>query len=523
MDENTTIQTEVLSEDQALEKEESKDSFPEEYAVELDGGEAVTLREVKKEGKTLQISKSAVIVGATVVLVLFIAAYVLTFVLDKGTYVRDAAGSIIPGTYTVDNTLPGIKWWQFILAPVLVLGSDGAGTLWGLIGLLAVLGAVFTALDESGILVYLIQSINHRFGKKKYAMLFILPFAFMFLGSTAGMFEELIPLVPMVILLSYAMGWDALVGLGMSLLAACFGFSSSVVNYFTVGVSQTLLGLPIYSGIELRILVFVLCYALLVGFLFFYAKRVEKKPTKSSVFKEDALRKSEFSFMDEPFVPDPGKAKALVWFFWWMCFIVVLAVVSIFWTPLAEAILYILVGIYVVAGIGACLFCGIKGKALAKLMVKGLFTLLPAVAMILIAGGIRYVIETGQIMDTILYLFTRLLDGASSFEVVLLLYLIIMVFEIFIPSATGKAYLLMPMIAGICATSNINLQVAVLAFAFADGFANAFFPTNAGLLLVLGFTTVNYGKWAKWAFKYMVGVLAICIGVLALAHFVTYA
>lgn len=493
------------------------------FDVELSDGGAVSLRAEKKNGKTLQISKNAVIVGAAVVFLLFVVAYVLTFVLDKGLFLRDASGAIIPGTYQVDNSLEGIAWWQFLLAPVLVLGSDGAGTLWGLIGLLVVLGAVFTALDESGILVYMIKSLNHRFGKKKYALLFVLPFTFMFLGSTAGMFEELIPLVPMVILLSYAMGWDALVGLTMSLLAACFGFSSSVVNYFTVGVSQTLLGLPIYSGIEVRILAFALCYVLLMLFLVPYAKKIEKNPKKSSVYKEDLERKAEFDFAEEAFVRDPGKSKALVWFACWMCAIVVLAIVSIFWTLLAEYILYVLVAIYVVSGIGACLFCNIKGKALLKLMGKGVFTLLPAVAMILIAGGIRFVIEKGQIMDTILYLFTNLMSGASSFEVVLLLYLIIMVFELFIPSATGKAFLLMPMIHGICISTGINLQVAVLAFAFADGFANAFFPTNAGLLLVLGFTTVNYGKWAKWTFKYVLGVLVICIGILAFAHFVVYA
>ena len=90
------------------------------------------------------------------------------------------------------------------------------------------------------------------------------------------MFEELIPLVPVVIILSYAFGWDALVGLGMSILAACFGFAAGVVNPFTVGISQTLVGLEMFSGIEMRLLAFVLAYLVLMLFMFPYAKKLKK-------------------------------------------------------------------------------------------------------------------------------------------------------------------------------------------------------------------------------------------------------
>lgn len=475
--------------------------------------------------KSISISPKAVIVGIIVVLTLFITAYVLTFVLDKGTFLRDADGSIIVGTYQVDETLDGIKWWQFLLAPFMILlpSTEGSMTVWAILLLLLIIGAIFTALDDSGILVYMVEYLNYKLGHRKYLLLTIITFALMFLGSSAGMFEELIPLVPVVVMLSYALGWDALVGLGVSVLAPCFGFSAAVVNPFTVGVAQTIGGIPMYSGIGLRVLTFFLAYGILMAFIIPYAKKVEKNPQKSMVYALDLERKKSFCFRVEDFKEEKGKNKALLWFGCWMLAIVLLALVSIAVPVLADYLMYIILGIYVIAGIGACLMCGERGKRLFVNLGKGMLTLLPAVALILIAGGIRYIVEEGDIMDTILYHIVNLIGDKGGFGTTILIYLLIFVFEFFIQSGSAKVFLLMPMVYDICAMVGINPQVSVLAFCFADGFANVLLPTNAGLLLILGLTTVDYAKWVRWSLKIHLALFVATLGVLALAQFVVYA
>lgn len=295
--------------------------------------------------KALVLSKRAVIVGVVVVLLLFITSYVLTFILPKGSYYRyteedfvngvdgiteDRIGSIKNDSYVQDDTLEGIKWWQFLLAPVMILSptSESAGTVWAIVALLFIIGAVFTALDESGILVYMVQYVNHRFRKKKYLLLFILCFVFMFLGSTAGMFEELIPLVPVVVMLAYALGWDAVSGLAIVVLASCFGFSAGVANLFTVGISQTLGGLPMYSGIEMRLLTFTLGYIILMAFLFPYVKKIEKHPEKSMVYKDDLLRKKDFENL-EPFARNKNMDRGMFFFGGCILLVLVIAVVKV--------------------------------------------------------------------------------------------------------------------------------------------------------------------------------------------------
>ena len=488
--------------------------------------------------KALILSKRAVIVGVVVVLLLFITSYILTFVLPKGSYYRyteedyvngvdgiteDRIGSIKNDSYVQDDSLEGIKWWQFLLAPVMILSptSESSGTVWAIVALLFIIGAVFTALDESGILVYMVRYVDQRFRRRKYLLLFLLCFVFMFLGSTAGMFEELIPLVPVVVMLSYALGWDAITGLAIVVLASCIGFSAGVANPFTVGISQTLGGLPMYSGIGMRLLTFALGFIVLMAFLFPYARKIERRPEKSMVYKDDLIRKKDFENL-EPFVRNKNMDKGMFFFGGCILLVLIVAVVSIFWHDLASYVMYITIGIYLIAGIGACLLCKMSVKSLLKNLGKGLLTLLPAVALVLIAGGIRYVIEKGDVMDTIVYFFISLIEGQNKFVIVLILYAIIFTLEIFIQSGSAKAFLIMPMIFDICSVVGIDPQIAVLVFAFADGFANVLLPTNAGLLLILGMTTVDYGKWFRWSIRVQLAMFAATMGVLALALYVVY-
>lgn len=476
-----------------------------------------------KEGRIIQINKKAIIMAVAIVLILVIGAYVLTLTLPKGEYQRTDEGSIIQDSYQENPDLDGISWWQFALSPIMVLlpSTDGSTVVYAIIVLLLVIGAVFTALEKSGILIYMVNSISHRFRKNKYYIIFVLSFVFMFLGSAVGMLEELIPLVPIVVILCYAMGWDALTGLGASILSAAMGFAAGVVNPFSVGVAQNIGGIPMFSGVPIRLITFVILYAALSMYLYFYAKKIDKNPEKSMVYNEDKERKLGFDFSSE-FVYERNKSRALMWFAIWMIIIVVCALTSIFIHPLADYIMYITIGIYVISGIGACIICGVKGKELIKSLLKGMLTLLPAVFMIMIASGVRYIIAEGDVMDTLLYKFVVMIENQSSIIAVMMIYLVILVFSLFIPSCTAKAFLLMPLIFDLCSIVGVNGQVAVLALAFGDGFGNIFLPTNAGLLLILGMTTVDYRKWFKWSLPIQLVLVATSIGILTLAHFVFY-
>lgn len=111
-----------------------------------------------------------------------------------------------------------------------MLGSESGLTVIVIIFVLFFAGGAFAVLDRTGTIRAFIGRVVGRFRRRKYLRLWMVSLAFMFLGATLGTFEEMVFLVPVMIALSYFLGWDALIGLGMSILATNMGFSAAISN-----------------------------------------------------------------------------------------------------------------------------------------------------------------------------------------------------------------------------------------------------------------------------------------------------
>lgn len=460
--------------------------------------------------------------AALIILFLLMAlTYALTFVLPAGEYQRETADgteSIVAGTYhAVEGGLPV---WRWLLSPFLALGASGSATVIAIIAFLLVIGGAFNAMDECGLLSYLFNRVYRVAEHQKYRLLPLVAFFFMCLGAFVGSFEECVPLVPIAVALAYSLGWDALVGLGMSLLAVGFGFSTGVANPFTVGVAQELVGLPMFSGIWMRLVTFALIYGLLLAFLIPYAKRIERDPKRSLIY--DSAMIDRWASLRTEFSQEKRKDAALVWFACILGAGIALILLSSIVPLLQDLIMPLIALIFLLAGTLSSLVFGMGGKGYLRSFGKGMINILPAVLLILMANSIRYTMVESKILDTILYRTVLLTQDASSGVVVLLIYALALVMELFISSGSAKAFLLMPLIAPIADLSGISRQIAVLAYAFGDGFSNVFYPTNPVLLISLGIVGIGYGKWFRWTVKIQLAVLAVTSALLLLANAIGY-
>ncbi len=449
-----------------------------------------------KESKGLNVSVKSYVTAIAVIFALMILTYALTFFIPGGEYVRiDVNGKQMLDPARCYNTVEGgISFGKWLASPVLVLGAEGGGTIIAIIAFLLIIGGVFTALDSCGLMKYMLDKIVSRFGAARYKLLAVVTFFFMAMGAFIGSFEECIPMVPIVVALSISLGWDAMTGMGMSLLAVGCGFASGVCNPFTVGVAQSLAGLPMFSGIWLRIVAFAVIYVILVLFIYFNAKKVEKKglgAVNSGAFK-----------------PDKKMDKALI------CFAVILslgilAVISSGFIPALQDYTMIIVALaFLVAGVSSVLLSGTKLSSLGKNFGKGIVNILPAVLLLLLASSIKYTLTEAKILDTVLHWSVEAMDGMPRYVIVLFVYLIVLVMNFFISSGSAKAFLLIPLIVPMAQLFAVNPQLCVVAFAFGDGFSNVFYPTNAALLIALGLTGVSYGKWIKYSWKFQLINLA---------------
>ena len=439
---------------------------------------------MRDEKKGLNIGVKSFVTAIVVIFILMLATYGLTF--------------IVPGAY--------MPFWKWALSPFLVLGSEGNGSLIAVLIFLLVIGGVFNCLEKSGLMIYMLENITERFGKERYKLLAYVTLFFMGMGSFIGSFEECVPLVPIMIALAVRLGWDALVGIGMSLLAIGCGFAAGVCNPFTVGVAQELAGLPMFSGIWFRLLGFGLVYALLMLFLMRYAKKIEQPLDERQVFVT---------------ATDAKMDRALKWFIGLMCGGILLVLSSVFITVLQDLTMVIVAVTFLSAGLVSSTMTRRCGNV-AQTFWNGMVTIFPAVFMILMANSIKYTLVEGNVLDTLLQGAIAMAGTLPSWAVILFIYLIVLVMNFFISSGSAKAFLLMPLIVPVAEAFGISAQLCIVAFAFGDGFSNVIYPTNAVLLIALGVSGIDYGKWLKWSLPFQIVNLLLTSGLLLFGYVIGY-
>ena len=439
---------------------------------------------------SLNISARSFLTAIAVIFLLMLASYLLTFLIPGGEYARvpDENGhSVIDAAAGFHYVEGGLPFWKWLLSPLLVLGADGSAALIAVIIFLLVIGGVFNALTEYGLMHYMLGRLVSRFGAVRYRLMAVLIFFFMAMGSLVGSFEEVVPLVPIVVSLAVGLGWDVQTGVAMSLLAVGCGFASGVANPFTIGVAQTLAGLPMFSGIWLRLLTFTCIYMLLLRYVTRYARRHDSGASDSAA--------------DAP-VRDK-KMDAGLRVFGTLIGIGILLVLSSGLIPALRDYTMIIVAVmFLVAGVASTRIAGMDRRSLLGSFLRGVAAVSPSVLMILMASSIKYIMTEGHILDTVLHGAVTAAGGMPRAVLILFIYLICLVMNFFIASGSAKAFLLIPLIVPLAQLFGISPQLCIVAFAFGDGFSNVFYPTNAALLIGIGLAGLSYGDWVKYSWKF---------------------
>lgn len=461
-----------------------------------------------------QISRKSFLQSMIILLAFMILAGVLTRVIPAGNYDRQ----VVEGREVIDPSSfrymdrPSYPIWRWITAPVEVLGTDDGLLAIVIILFILMVGGAFAVLDKSGILKQGLQNLVRRFGDRKYILLLVVAFFFMVLGAFFGIFEEVVPLVPLMLALSYCLGWDALVGLGMSILATNLGFSAAITNPFTIGVAQEIAGLPLFSGAWFRVPIFLTIYAVLAVFLVRYARRIDKNPSSSLVYEEDQVNREKYQ-LDEFMREEPGIRRSgntgLVIFSVSLGMIIALLVGGPFIPGLSDYTLPLVGVIFLAGSLAAGLTTSQDKRVVWKALGEGVLGIAPGIILILMAISIKHIVISGGIMDTILHSASAPFSRTGPFFSAVFIYLLALLIEFFVASGSAKAFLMMPILLPLADLVGVTRQITVTAYCFGDGFSNMVYPTNPVLLIALGLTVVGYPKWLRWTAGMWGAVLVI--------------
>ena len=456
---------------------------------------------------------------AILLIVVLIFCGSLSYFIPQGAFERDSLGNIIPGTYQA-SSVEGIDVWRVVTAPARVFASEDALTIIMISIFLLIMSGIFNLLEKTGGIKTFIVYIMRRLQGSGRPAVCITVLLFMLFGSLFGMFEELVTLLPLMIVFMLSMELDTMMGLGACLMAACFGFSTAITNPFSVGTAAQLAGIPVSSGVWLRIVFFIVVYVALCAFLLRYLKKIHRNPQCSFTYAIDLeKRKNMISHMDD----DPQnqqKAFRVYSVFFAIQGVLLMAIACI--RAISGLAIPILAASFLICGLIAGQLVCQNFRRVLSCFLQGAAAMLPAVVMIALASSVKLVMVESNIIDTVMHSALQLLVGKNKFVTILLIYGLILFLQLFIGSASAKIFLVMPIVLPITNALGISPTLVILTYCMADGFTDVILPTNPVLLIGLSMANVPYWKWLKWTWKLQILLFFISVLVLFFGVWVGY-
>jgi uncharacterized ion transporter superfamily protein YfcC len=407
-----------------------------------------------------------------------------------------------PASYhNVDKT--PVSPWDFFKS---IYGGFVAGAV--IMGSLILCSGSLGVLQATGTFAAGIQKLIKSTKGKELIVVTIFYLAFVFFG-VLGFGEAAYPMFPLVIAVFISIGYDRMVGTAVCMFGSTVGFTAGLFNLFTTGISQQIVGLPMYSGLAYRMLSMAIFFVIGLFFLVSYCSKIRKNPNLSVVRDEYLEQKTGDTSMEE--VPLTPK-RIIAWILYAIAIgIQVFGAIKYSW-GLAE-----ISSVYVIYSIILAFLFRMKADEACASFLKGATTVLGAALTIGLARSVMILLSQGNITDTFVKFMSDLLVDTPLLTI-LVIYLFVTIFNFFVISGSGKAVIMMPILSPLGQILKINQQVLVLTYQFGDGMTNSFWP--GGAMIPLALCGVNYGIWFKFCWKAYVTFIAAGYVMAMIAHLI---
>ncbi len=428
---------------------------------------------------------------------------VLTWLIPAGQYERVKEGTVtkvVADSFKVVDANPQGFWEIF---NSVVKGWVQSASM---IFMVFFVGGAIRILEETGTIRVGMNRIVHKLkGKELWAVAIIM--LLMSIGGATGVFANpVVALIPLGILLAKGLGYDTVVGFAMIYLGSYAGFNVGWGNVFTVGIAHTVAELPMFSGFGVTVFFHIVNLLLTFGFVYLYIRKVKADPTKSLVYSAEEAAQQANHFEEHESMD--------------LRHMICTAIVVISFGAIIYGSLQLKWGIdhYSVVFFMMAVSCGLigglgmNGPALA--FVKGCGSMAYAALVIGMARAISVVMTDGKIIDTVVYYLSLPISKYGPVIGANLMFFANIVINFFIPSGSGQAVTVMPIMVPLADLTGITRQVAVQAFQFGDGFTNCFIPTASVVMGCLGIAGIAYEKYVKWIFPLI--ALQIVLAMVAL-------
>lgn len=424
-----------------------------------------------------------------VMISIVVIAVVMTWFIDSGKYQRQGR-LVIPNTYQViekNNNLGQLigatpaaehKASAVSLPQAFMAIPLGIAKQSGLIFMVLFIGGMFGVLNQTGAIDTGLERVLGITNGNIYLLVPVLMLIFSAGSTFMGLAKEYLLVIPMVVALVNRLGLSNLTGLGIVAIAVKVGYLASVTNPYALSVAQPLLGLPVFSGISLRIAIYVIFLIIGIAFMLLMIRRQPLSNLQvASVTTEKKLT--------------PRHTLLLLTLLVGIVFLVYGSSQWHWKSPALSAYyLFLSVLFAIINGCGASSAADAFVSGMKKVMIAGL--------LIGMATAVEIVLTEGQILDTLIHHLAALSQDHSAWICAIGMFIAQLLLDIAIPSTSGQAAVTMPILGPIGQLSGVSGQTTVLAFLMGNGLTNMITPTSSGLLIFLAAAQVGWSEWARF-------------------------
>lgn len=433
---------------------------------------------------------------------------ILTYFLPSGEYVRssiDGRSVVDPESFHFIDSSP--LGFIDIISSIPLGMLDAASIMFFVL----IIGGVYGIINSTGSIEALIINVIKKLGNKEKLLIPALMLFFALLGTLLGMFEESLPYLLIIAPLIIALGYDVLTALGIVFVGISAGFTSAIMNPFTVGIAQGIAGLPPFSGMGLRVCAFIVMYLISVLFVYTYAMKVKRNP---SLGEYGSIERNDIEKMLSSNTKLERRQKWILSSFAANLLIISIGVIKFNW------FINEIAGMFIVLGIIVGLIAKFNSNRIVEEFMKGAQSILYGALIIGVARAIVIVLSEGQILDTLLYYAASIIENLPHSLTAIGMMIFDSLLHIVVPSGSGMAALTMPIMAPLADIVGITRQTAVLIFTFGDGIMNLIIPgvVVAGVALV----GVSYIRWLKWLAPLLLLQYTVAIAFVIIANLINY-
>jgi uncharacterized ion transporter superfamily protein YfcC len=430
---------------------------------------------------------------------LVVVAGILTYLIPAGEFARakDGAGRliIVPGTFHLVKANP-LPFYEVPLK--LFKGLMKAADV---VYFVIIIGGAFEIITRTGMLAAFTGRMAHGLRGREAWVVPIFLCVFSVGGFTMGMSNEVLVFIPIGILMARSLGFDVLTGTAMVLLGAHAGFTAGLMNPFGVGIAQSILQVPLFSGMWLRALLLVALLVVTSLYILRYAYKVKADPARGVL-----------ADLAEPEAPadkavETGRLR--------VSHVAVLAIVVLGLAGLLYGVrvkswwIDEMAALFLAMGVLSGFAAGFSPNRVARYFVEGARGILFGALVVGFARTIIVVFEDGKIVDSIIFHLSNNIGSLPHFLQPLGMYVVNIVISLVIVSGSGMAMATMPVMGPVGGLLGISRQTAVLMFQCADGMTHLILPTSAATMGALAAAKIPFERWFKWIMPLFLGWIAI--------------